>query len=434
VLMGQTATAAVAVVLPDLRKQARYRGAGCRAGEPGLDRVPAEAGMDVEHVDQPQPGVDRGHRRSEVMGPRLGEGVGPERVEVRTLVQVRQVGLKCIAVQVVQGYECRPRIRGVVRAARRGTGWRRWVAHCVGWIRGVALAGPDRNSPDATAEEGPGERDPPPARWRPGRRPLVAVQRRRVLPRRGGRRRARGVPARRWALNSGQVGATRAAQFIAARRGAAPVRVGGFTAAAEPVLVAALGLLAKATSRAGAGEPDNSGDLLREVGQLMSAKAGPVRSGQSIHEACVQVHDWLARYEDHVSADATSRRAVDRTFLVRDILTTAYVYLCAMADYTAHGGRSRGSVLYTDSGGSLPRVGHGSDASVELDLPEVFRFRLDGGSLDGEIQEAAWVPADDGGDPAGHVELSWRPVRPIPAVDDFFENTWREFREHRNIC
>jgi succinate dehydrogenase / fumarate reductase flavoprotein subunit len=236
------------------------------------------------------------------------------------------------------------------------------------------------------------------------------------------------------ALNSGQVGATRAAQFIAARRGAAPVQVGGFTAAAEPVLVAALGLLAKATSRAGAGEPDNSGELLREVGQLMSVKAGPVRSAQSIHEALVQVHAWLARYEDHVSADGTSRRAVDRTFLVRDILTTAYVYLCAMADYTAHGGRSRGSVLYTDSGGSLPRVGHGPDASVELDLPEVFRFRLDGGSLDGEIQEAAWVPDDDGGDPAGHAELSWRPVRPIPAVDDFFENTWRQFREHRNIC
>jgi len=158
-----------------------------------------------------------------------------------------------------------------------------------------------------------------------------------------------------------------------------------------------------------------------------------VRSGQSTHEALVQVHDWLARYEDHVSADATSRRAVDRTFLVRDILTTAYVYLCAMADYTAHGGRSRGSVLYTDSGGSLPRVGHGPDASVELDLPEVFRFRLDGGSLDGEIQEAAWVPADDGGDPAGRAELSWRPVRPIPQADDFFENAWRGFREHGNI-
>jgi len=54
--------------------------------------------------------------------------------------------------------------------------------------------------------------------------------------------------------------------------------------------------------------------------------------------------------------------------------------------------------------------------------------------LDGEVQEAAWSPAEgDGGDPAGSAELACRPVRPIPGDDDFFENVWREFREHRNI-
>jgi succinate dehydrogenase/fumarate reductase flavoprotein subunit len=236
------------------------------------------------------------------------------------------------------------------------------------------------------------------------------------------------------ALNSGQVGATRAAQYIAARRGATPLQVAEFITVAEPVLVGALGLVEKATARAAAGMPDNTGELLRDVGELMSAKAGPVRSEQSIRDALLRVHKWLAGYEEFVTADAGSRRAVNRIFLVRDILTTAYVYLSAMADYTAHGGRSRGSVLHTDPAGSLPVVGHGPDAAAELDLPEIFRFRLDGGALDGEIQEAAWLPAaGDGGDPAGSTELTWRPVRPIPGDDDFFENVWREFREHRNI-
>jgi succinate dehydrogenase / fumarate reductase flavoprotein subunit len=235
------------------------------------------------------------------------------------------------------------------------------------------------------------------------------------------------------ALNSGQVGATRAAQFIAARRNAMPVDVAEYLAAAAPVLAGAFGLLEKATSHAAAGVPDNTGGLLRDVGELMSAKAGPVRSEQSINEALVQVHDWLAGYEEFVSADAASRRAVDRTFLVRDILTTAYVYLSAMADFTAHGGRSRGSVLYSDPAGSLPVTGHGPDATAELDLPESFRFRLDGGALDGEIQEAAWLPAARGDDGlAGRTELTWRPVRPIPGDDDFFENVWRQFRENRN--
>lgn len=244
------------------------------------------------------------------------------------------------------------------------------------------------------------------------------------------------------ALNSGQVGATRAAQYVVARGRDAPVDEEQFAAAAGPVLAAAAALAAKATGRAAAGRPDNTGDLLREVQVLMSAKAGPVRSAASIDEALQQVHAWLAGYDDLVSANGASRRSVDRTFLVRDILTSAYVYLSAMADYVAHGGRSRGSVLYTDEAGTLPLVGYGPDAGRELDLPEIFRFALDGGALDDEIQEAAWLAPGEAAepawtpvvqraeaDPAGIPVFRWRPRRPIPEDDDFFENVWREFRE-----
>lgn len=251
------------------------------------------------------------------------------------------------------------------------------------------------------------------------------------------------------ALNSGQVGATRAAQYVVARGTADPLDDDGFAAAAAGVLDAAVELAAAATGRAAAGLPDNTGDLLREVQVLMSAKAGPVRSAASIGEALDQVHDWLAGYSDLVSANGASRRSVDRTFLVRDILTSAYVYLSAMADYVAHGGRSRGSVLYTDRSGALPQVGYGDDAEQELDLPDLFRFALDGGALDDQVQEAAWLapgehaPTPDGtevepwtpvaprdaGDPAGTPVFRWRRRRPIPSDDDFFENVWREFRE-----
>src|SRR5690606_27174769 len=133
------------------------------------------------------------------------------------------------------------------------------------------------------------------------------------------------------ALNSGQVGATRAAQFIAARRSGAPLGEAEFAAAAERPLREAAELVAAATERAAAGREDNTGDLLRDVGELMSAKAGPVRSRQSIAEALEQVEEWLGTYRELVVADAGSRRAVNRAFLVRDILTTAQVYLTAMA-------------------------------------------------------------------------------------------------------
>ncbi|QOR70117.1 FAD-binding protein [Ruania alkalisoli] len=259
------------------------------------------------------------------------------------------------------------------------------------------------------------------------------------------------------ALNSGQVGATRAAQFIAARRTDAPLAVEDFTAAAGPVVTGALALAEAAAARRAGGTPDNTGDLLTQVQELMSAKAGPVRSPESIQEALLQVHEWLSSYDELISADQTSRRSMNRTFLVRDILTTAYIYLSAMADYVGHGGKSRGSVLYTDPEGQLPLVGYGENAEAELDLPELFRFTLDGGALAHEVQETAWVapleargacaPSEiptaepefseivtrEEGDRAGRPVFRWRPVRPLPADDDFFENVWKAYREDGNI-
>ena len=233
------------------------------------------------------------------------------------------------------------------------------------------------------------------------------------------------------ALNSGQVGATRAAQFIAARRSSdpAPVRRRRGPGARRGARAGRR----RRPQRAAAGIPDNTGDLLREVQVLMSAKAGPVRSAESIHEALVQVHEWLSAYESTVSADASSRRSINRTFLVRDILTSAYVYLSAMADYVAHGGRSRGSVLYTDPAGEIP---HGL-TELPRRVPvhrstaarSTTRCRRRRGCRPG------WRPvvpraADD---PAGEPVFRWRPRRPIPEDDDFFENVWREFREHGNV-
>lgn len=256
------------------------------------------------------------------------------------------------------------------------------------------------------------------------------------------------------ALNSGQVGATRAAQYIAAQRQSEPVGAEEFVELASEVFEDATSLVAAATGRHEAGEADNTGDLLHDVQVLMSQKAGPIRSEQSIREALDQVHAWLSDYHNLVVADRSSRRSINRTFLVQDTLTAAYVYLSAMLDYVEHGGKSRGSVLYTDPEGDLPVKGYGEDADQPLDLPEIFRFRLDEGALDEVIQETTlqatetsvgdraadlageeWkaIAQRDPQDLAGIPAFRWRPRRPIPEDDDFFENVWRDFREHGNI-
>jgi hypothetical protein len=223
------------------------------------------------------------------------------------------------------------------------------------------------------------------------------------------------------ALNSGQVGATRAATYIAARRREDPVSPEVFGEAARAVVGEAVGLLRGATERAET-SPDTTDELLRDATELMSSNAGVVRSRQSIADALVRVKAWLDSYSTTSSADAASRRSVNRLFLIRDILTSQYVYLSAMASYLDHGGRSRGSVLYTDAAGGLPLAG---EDGPELDLPEVFRFTLEDGLTD-VIQESVW---EGSGEPA----FEWRPVRPIPEDDEFFENVWRHYRDDKNV-
>lgn len=222
------------------------------------------------------------------------------------------------------------------------------------------------------------------------------------------------------ALNSGQVGATRAAQYIAAHRSDPPVHT-GFDAMAGRVLERATRLLAEAVGRFRLGAEDNTGSLLTEVTELMSRNAALVRSRASVLAALERVSGWLERYGQLMVVDELSRRSANRLFLIHDILTSQYVYLHAIRDYLDHGGKSRGSVLYTDPEGDLPWPDH------NLGLPDEFRFVLDAGTLDGVTQEVDWCGY-------GVPEFTWRDVRPIPTEDDFFENLWRRFRTDKGVA
>ena len=89
--------------------------------------------------------------------------------------------------------------------------------------------------------------------------------------------------------------------------------------------------------------------------------------------------------------------------------------MTAMADYTAHGGKSRGSALYTDLTGGVKAFAQ---------LPDTFTFALD--ETEAPLIQELWF-AD------GTCRTGWRAPRPIPEDDDFFENVWRSYRETGNI-
>lgn len=219
------------------------------------------------------------------------------------------------------------------------------------------------------------------------------------------------------ALNSGQVGATRAASYIAQTRRFEPVDEGTFASAASPVAHQAVSLLQAAGARAATGG-DGTDALLTRIRRLMSDNAGLVRSRGSVERARGEIAALLASYDSTVAANLGSRRSVSRLFLIRDILTSQFVYLSAMTNYVDSGGLSRGSVLYTDPEGTLPIV----DAEVAAELPELFRLRTDDGALDDMIQMTRW-------DGVSAPEFDWRRRRPIPELAAAFENTWRAYRD-----
>ena len=208
------------------------------------------------------------------------------------------------------------------------------------------------------------------------------------------------------ALNAGQVGSTRAAQYIAARcRGDASA---GFDVAASAAL-AEMAALADAC-RADTG---NVRALWQHAAEEMSRCGAAIRDPAQIRAYGKQVEAQLAGFAKTVKAG--SRTELAMVYRLRDMLLSQHAYLTAMADYTAHGGKSRGSALHTDLTGGVKPFGQ---------LPDTFTFALD--ETENPLVQELWY--ED-----GVCRTAWRAPRPIPEDDDFFENVWRSYRETGNI-
>lgn len=209
------------------------------------------------------------------------------------------------------------------------------------------------------------------------------------------------------ALNAGQVGSTRAAQYISKHCTKEPDWDLFAEIVRQPAAQAAA--FAKQVS-AGAGDVQAKID---EVTARMSQNGAFFRNRAGIEETLSQAKRDLALLGDAVKANSIGELRL--CFWLRDILLSQIVYLSAMLDYIDRGGPSRGSVLYTDLNGSKPYAG----------LPDEFTYRDDDGYLGDMVQEILYRGED--------CKITWRPVRPIPQEDYTFENVWRDYRETQNI-
>ncbi len=210
------------------------------------------------------------------------------------------------------------------------------------------------------------------------------------------------------ALNAGQVGSTRVAQYIAKIRTQEVLDNKEYLKTVEADIKEYISIGNKCLT-----DQDTVKKIFEEDTTLMSKEGGAIRNSKGINELLKKISSQLEQFNEIVKIDQTIK--LGKLFRLHDTLICQLVYLSAYVDYVNQGGTSRGSALYTDPQGELPFK----------NLDEKFRFKLSQGERTDEVQEAKYNK--------GEVICSWRKVRPIPQEDDFFENVWRSFRENENI-
>ncbi len=208
------------------------------------------------------------------------------------------------------------------------------------------------------------------------------------------------------ALNSGQVGSLRAATYIA-QKGNPLISEARFLSIAEKA-VEAYNREAQQIQR----NENNVDASIENARRRMSDAAGALRVQESL-EALLQVTcEELADLPKRVGVGTQDR--CDRYYKLRDMLVTQCAVLTAMLDWCKRVGSTCGSALYYDPKGEKPET-----------LEECFRFTPDSITVADKTQEVKLVD--------GSFQSAWRPVRPIPKNDDFFENIWRSYRENGNV-
>ncbi len=208
------------------------------------------------------------------------------------------------------------------------------------------------------------------------------------------------------ALNAGQIGSLRAAQYIAKKYDSLPQNGEAFACAAEKSLQNNREFVENILSR-----ESNVDELLLKARERMSASGAALREKQKILDAIEENEKDIATLSQKLGANENE---LLKAYRLRDTLIAQKMYLYAMLDHIEHFGKTCGSALYYDANGSL-RDG----------LEEIFRFTPDDGSIKDFVQEMTF----------GENECTalYRPVRPLPDGGGFFENVWRSFRENGNI-
>ena len=208
------------------------------------------------------------------------------------------------------------------------------------------------------------------------------------------------------ALNAGQVGAFRAAEYIAAMRQCGSVNL-------ESAAWIANAQLEKLRGQQQRPARTNWREERRRFQLRMSKSAAFIREKNALRDALSETRAQLSELHSD-GLGGLSAHDLAETLRNRQLLVAQVLYLEATLKQVLDGVGSRGSSLVIAEQGEPVHPRLSPEWQIERENT-AFRSRILTARLNGD----------------GNAELDWEPCRELPVTDGWFENVWRDCREKR---
>ncbi len=210
------------------------------------------------------------------------------------------------------------------------------------------------------------------------------------------------------ALNSGQVGAIRAAQRIAHVYTQSEVTFDTFKSVALPQTEKILKKIEKWLSEKSSSLTDDLLKYRHEFQERMSRNGAHIRELASVKKALSEAYQQIQKRDE---IQLAQRANIPIAFQNRQLVLAHAAYLQAIQTYLENNGGSRGSYLVMDPNGT----------PVLDELGETWHYKPENPAL----REKVLVTQLN---EKSIFESHWEARRPIPAEDYWFENVWADFR------
>ncbi|MFC1607820.1 FAD-binding protein [Candidatus Latescibacterota bacterium] len=214
-------------------------------------------------------------------------------------------------------------------------------------------------------------------------------------------------------LNAGQVGSTRAAEYIARRYSDDPPGIDDFLAQCSSRIEEKV-TMGESFVKA-CGGISTVTETRTSLGERMNRLGGIIRSLDDITSGIAETKADLDSLVGQTRLDVLEE--LPDAFRNYDLLLAQYVYLSAIACYIEGGGKSRGSYLVHDPDGEIPETASS--------LPSLFRYSCE---EPGEQNRILTVLLKN-----GTCRFTWDSARPVPHEDQWFETVWNDYRNDKIV-